>query len=383
MNLTVKMNKNGSDGVSLRREASSMTVSQAKQTARAWVEANAERWPGLRAAHLVGGITALPDEAPFPATKDVDLHLIFDEGSPALRGDGSGPNILEVPYGGVPIEAGIKSAAEYASPEVVLANPEIAYHLTVDSVLVDPTGWLRDLQEPVRREYRRRRWVLARLEHEQKGFDFALGLMSMVRETWGAAAEWNLLGYSTSFLAAALAVATLSPPRMGGRTFVHQRELLASYGRLDLHEAILDLLGVRYATPERVDQLLWEGAEAFDLAVTVRRSPRPFLPFEHKLHAHLRPYLVDACQDMIAKGCHREALPWIGAFTTASTDLLLVDGPEDKRPMFAARLSGLLREVGFDTDAARAAKIEHVNQLRDRVFALAAELVSANPGVID
>src|SRR5918993_3343721 len=117
MNLTMTMNKNGSDGMSPRREASLMTVSQAKQTARAWVEANAEKWPGLRAAHLVGGITALPDEAPFPATKDVDMHLIFDEGSPALLGNGSGPNILEVAYGGLPIEAGMKSAAEYASPE--------------------------------------------------------------------------------------------------------------------------------------------------------------------------------------------------------------------------------------------------------------------------
>ena len=115
----------------------------------------------------------------------------------------------------------------------------------------------------------------------------------------------------------------------------------------------------------------------------VRRTPRPFLPFEHKLHAHLRPYLVDACRHMIAEGYHREALPWIGAFTTAATDLLLVDGPEDKRPMFAARRAELLREVGFDTATARAAKIEDVNRLRDRVFALATELISANPGVLD
>jgi hypothetical protein len=207
--------------------------------------------------------------------------------------------------------------------------------------------------------------------------------MPTVRETWGAAAEWNILGYSTSFLAAAMAVATLGPPRMGGRTFIHMRELLARHDRLDIHEEVLDLLGAGHVARERVDQLLREGAEAFDLAVKVRRMPRPFLPFEHKLHAHLRPYLVDACRDMIAEGCYREALPWIGAFTTAATDLLLADGPEESRPIFAARRAGLLREVGFDTTAARAARIEQVNHLRDRVFALADEMISVNPGVFD
>src|SRR5215212_7517491 len=124
MNLT--MQKNGSDGLSLHRRAAAVNVRQAKQIAKAWVEANAQMWPGLRAAHLVGGITALPDDAPFPTAKDVDLHLIVDEESPALQRKGPGPNILEVAYGGLSIEAGIKSAAGYASPEAVLANPEIA-----------------------------------------------------------------------------------------------------------------------------------------------------------------------------------------------------------------------------------------------------------------
>ena len=73
-----------------------MDARQAKQTAKAWVEANVRGWPGLRAAHLVGGITSMPEEAPFPAHKDVDVHLVFDEGSPALQPTGPFQNILEV-----------------------------------------------------------------------------------------------------------------------------------------------------------------------------------------------------------------------------------------------------------------------------------------------
>ncbi len=146
-----------------------MNAHQAKLAARSWVEAQIGGWPGLRAAHFVGGITTMPDEAPFPAHKDVDLHLIFDEGSPAQDGDGPFGTLIEVAHGGVSIEAGVKSVAEYQSAEVVLANPEIAHHLTLDVVVDDRGGLLRELQPEVRREYRRRRWVSARIEHERRG----------------------------------------------------------------------------------------------------------------------------------------------------------------------------------------------------------------------
>jgi len=354
---------------------------QAKETARTWVGANANAWPGLRAAHLVGGITSLLDEAPFPATKDVDVHLIFAGGSPALEASGPFPNILEVAYGGLAIEAGIKSDADYASPEAVLANPEIAYHLTVDSVLVDPRGWLQAMQEPVRRDYRRRKWVLARLKHERSGFARALVLLRETGATWGASGDVNILGYTTTFLAAALAVATLNPPRIGGRVLMHLRDLLAGQARLDLHEEILDLLGVRHGAPERVQQLLREGAEAFDLALELRQIPHPFIPGEHKLHPHLRPYLVDASRDMIAEGSHREALPWIAALSLVTTDLILLAAPEAKRPKFAARRAALIRELGFDSEAARAAKVEGMTCLGERVFALADQMAAENPAI--
>src|SRR5215204_5479445 len=119
-----------------------MNVGYVKKTVKRWVANNVDRWPGLRAAHLVGGITAKPDDADFPVYKDVDMHLVFDEGSPALRHEGPYPHLLEVSYQGLAIESGLKSVDLYRSPETVLANPEIAYHLTVDSVLYDPSRLL-------------------------------------------------------------------------------------------------------------------------------------------------------------------------------------------------------------------------------------------------
>ncbi len=357
-----------------------MDAGQVKQVARAWVETNVRDWPGLIGAHLVGGITSMPDDAPFPASKDIDIHLVFDEGSPSLQASGSFLNVLEVSFGGLLIEAGVKSVAEYASPEAVLANPEITYHLTVDSLLYDPTGWLRDLQEPARREYRRRRWVLARLEHERNELAGALALLLIARGVWGASGELNLLGYTTTYLAAALSVATLRPPKIGGRALVHLRELLAEHGRLDLHDDVLALLGVRDIPRERVNQFLEEGAEVFDVAVQVRKTPHPF---QHKLHAHLRPYFVDACRSMIDEGHHREALHWVIAFYCSATDVILVDGPQAERSSFEDRRARLLRELGFDSADARVAKLEQAHKLYDRVFALAAEIVAAHPGIVD
>jgi hypothetical protein len=357
-----------------------MDVARAKQTAREWVEASRGQWPGLRAAHFVGGITSLPDNAAFPAYKDVDLHLVFDEGSPALRAEGPFLNVLEVSYGGLSIEAGVKSVAEYRSADVVLCNPEIAHHLTVDSLLYDPSGLLRGLQEGVRRDYPRRRWVLARVDFERHGLDGAFGLRPMAAARYGASGEVNMLGYATTYLTAVLYVATLNPPRMGSRMLLRIREVLAAFDRLDLYDELLAILGLRDVGPDRVEQLLREGIEAFDLAVAVRKTPHPA---QHKLHRHLRPYFVESCRSMLDEGYHREALCWLILFYLSATDVILVDGPEAEKPKFAAYQAGFLSTLGMEAAETRAARYEQADRLSDRFFALAEAIVASHPFVVD
>jgi hypothetical protein len=351
-----------------------MNAGEVRHRARGWVESNRGRWPGLRAAHLVGSITTTPDDAPFPAYRDVDMHLIFDEGSSMLEAPGPFLNVIEVPYQGLLVEAGIKSIREYESAEAVLANPEIAHHLTVDSVLYDPSGLLGRLQDPVRREFRCRRWVDTRVEHERNGLRGALALLPMARATWGAAGEVNILGYSFTFVGALFAVAALKSPSTGSRFLLRMRETLAEYDHLDLYDEVLEVLGLRDAGPARTAQLLHEGTEAFDLAVQVRHSPHPF---QHKLHEHLRPYFVDSCQSLLDEGYHREALGWVLPFYTAATDVVLADGPEEVKERFAERYAGFLEDLGMDTAASRAARFDRANRLYERCFALASEITAS------
>ncbi len=155
--------------------------------------------------------------------------------------------LIETSYEGILIEAGIKSVAEYDSAATVLANPEIAHHLTLDPILYDPTGFLSDLQQAVRREYAEPQWVQARIEHERRGAAGALGMRPMASAMYGASGEVNVLGFATTYICPVFAVATLNPPKMGGRSWINLRTDLDTLGRLDLYEDLLDIMGVANA----------------------------------------------------------------------------------------------------------------------------------------
>ncbi len=209
----------------------------------------------------------MSDDAPFPAYRDVDVHLIFEPDSPLLERRGPFPNQLEVPYQGLSIEAGLKSQQDCESAELVLANPTIAHHLTVDSVLYDPGGWLGGLQTAVRSESPRRKWVLARVEYERKKQSEILAQRSMARAMSGATGEMGVLGYSQTCIAALLSIVTLRAPTTGSRALLRVREVVADYSVPYLYEELLAVLGVANLRPDQVMQRLEEGAGAFDLAV--------------------------------------------------------------------------------------------------------------------
>lgn len=358
-----------------------MNAGQVKQLVKEWTAAHLQDYPGLVATHLVGGITTTPNDVPFPLYKDVDFHLIFPDGSPTLQHDGPFSNNLELFYNGLMLEGGLKSVAEYQSSEAVLSNPEIAHHLTVASnILYDPTGLLHTLHKRVVREYARRQWVVARIEHERTGINHALGLMPMAQSMAGGSGVAQILGYSFTYVMAALCVATLRSPSTGSRAWLRGRDVCAEYQQLDLYEDALRVMGVVDSTPERVKQLLAEGAEVFDLAVAVKRTPHPF---GHKMQAHLRPYFVDGCTSLIEEGYYREALLWITPYYVSSCTIMLIDGPDNMKPTFAARAARFLEELGMGSPEARTAKITQAQEVHDRFFALALDISATHPSIVD
>jgi hypothetical protein len=321
----------------------------------------------------------MADDAPFARHKDIDIHLILEAGSPLLQQEGPVPIIVEEEADGLAIEAGPKPVEQYASPEAVLANPEIAHHLTVDSILYDPDGLLSSLQHEVRKHYADRKWVEARVNHERDGFEGALAMRPMAAAMLGPSAEVNLLGYSHTFLSAALAVARLQAPNVGGRSFVRLRQHLTDAGRIDLYDRVLEILGLATFTTQQASRFVDEGAELFDIAVVSRKTPHFF---QHKFHVHLRPYFVDSCREMIAEGYHREAAGWATPFLLASSDIIRVDGPDQVRSLAAERQKQLLEDFGMATSEALDQRFEQMAALGEEIFALAGEIVRDNRAVV-
>jgi len=357
-----------------------MNAGEVRRTAAEWVSANQHRWPGLVAAHLVGGITALPAEAQFPAHKDVDIHLVVAAGSPLLQQMGPMLNVVEEYVDGIAIEAGFKSAGDYASPEVVLANPEIAHHfLQDDIVLYDPDGMLAALLDVVRKDYARRKWVEARVNYERNGFEAALGLRPMAAGMYGESGQAIVLGYAHTYLVAALQVSQLRSPAIGGRSLVRLRGVLEEVGRLDLAERVLEVLGLVDFTPARARQIVADGAALFDIAVESRRTPHPF---QHKFFPHLRRYFVDSCHEMIDEGYHREAAGWATPFVLTAADIIRVDGPESAQLLADSTRGALLGDLGMSDSEQLDSRFRHMESLGEEAFQLVGELIRDNRSII-
>lgn len=339
------------------------TVAEIVARVRDWIVRNADCFPGFCGAHLVGGITRMPPEALFPAYRDVDLVIVLHAGAYDR------PNPEDHSVDGLILEVGFRNVDEYASPAVVLADPTLA-NLAYAPILTDPLGILSELQYEVAREFARPKWVRARCLAAQGRVGSLIGMMRQAPNPVEAiGASWHMWESLTEVLAMArLRAGTYR------RTFTLLKELLQQEGRVDLHEAALTLLGSRQMSRAQVEAYLHESALLFDRALEVKSSPGPYT---YKLHAYVRPYLVEGAQEMVDEGNHREALYWILATHVVGADTLARDAPEDERPEHATRTGRMIAELGWLAPEERDAKALHAQALAQQIFALADRIVDA------
>ena len=142
------------------------------------------------------------------------------------------------------------------------------------------SGFLTRLHEKVAREYARRKWVQARCEAEKRE---AFGMLEYVAHIPDPLSAFGFLGYAGTFVSAALALASLKAIT-GRRSYVQMRCILESWGRIDLYERLLEVVGKAQTSREQAERYLQDAAEAFDIAVKVKRTPHQF---GHKMYAHL------------------------------------------------------------------------------------------------
>jgi hypothetical protein len=349
--------------MNMRNSTVTIRVADAIAIVRSWVKDYGNQLPGFQGAHLMGGLAALAEDAPFPTFRDVDIAVVVDNADavqPPSQHD----------YHGLMIEAGQYPSSRYHSAAQVLADPALASHLAAGRILADPSGVLGAIQPEVARAYAEPEWVAARCSAGKRQ---ALELLSELE----AADSFDSYLPSLVFLVVEPlcglpAIACMRPPTHR-RALALAGEILTNAGRPDLHEGLLDLLGFAQLTRGDVESWLAPVAVAYDRAVTVKRSPSPYA---FKLHAHLRPYFIAGAQELIDEGKHREAMWWLLFAYTISNATLQQDAAEDERSFHQLQLGRMLGVLAADSEPARRIRALRARHLADQLFALTNDLVA-------
>lgn len=313
---------------------------------------------------LWGGITALPPDAPFPLYRDVDVVIV--------RATGGSDHETEVSYGGLMLEVSDTDLASFTDVERTLANPSSAPNIAATTILADPLAIIAPYQAAVRTDFARRRWIAARVEAEKESAREQLAAMRRATVPTDAVNDLWLLFYALSGM---LAVAALDRPTTR-RTMALIHDLLVREGRDDLNEQALAIWGAAHLDRDDVRAMLLTTTRAYDDAVRVRATPTPM---GFTIEAHLRPYLVEASEEMIAEGLHREATFWIQAMAGEAYLILANDAPDADKPRYAAELRHIYDTLGYDTLDAWHTRTDRAEQLTATLFALADTLVERHP----
>lgn len=349
------------------RSSAVLPVREVVEIVREWVDLHARHMPGFAGAYLWAGITALPADAPFPLYRDVDVVVVFVEGTQ--------DDTQEVFYRGVMLEVIAKKLDAHMDAEAVLADPSHGPNMATTQVLADPTGVLVPLQQAVAAQYSRRRWVRSRCEAEKAAAELQLAAMRQVSGPVDAQEAlwtvWQLL----SALSGLLAVAQLKRPTTR-RTLSLLGELLGKQRRPDLHETVLTLWGSAHMSRADVQAMLDQSVIAFDRSVEVYQTPTPY---GFTIREHLLPYLTEATQEMIDEGRHREATFWIMALGTESYLVLQNDAPDVEKPVFAAQLQAMLAGLGYTSAETWAERVDSAERLAREIYLIADALVELHP----
>jgi hypothetical protein len=284
--------------------------------------------------------------------------------------------IQELPYKGLMLECASFSTNAYRPPQSVLSSPGLAPNLVMDSIVSDRTGMLRALHQAVERDYARREWVLARCEYEKARTLQQLDLMAKACTPVDVSYH---LGYAMNFLSGLMAVSYLQMPTHR-RCSILTKQLLEKAGRPELHEKGLDAFGCANMSRSQVESYLQVAIAAFDRAVEVYRTP---FHFSYKLHPHVRPYLMEATQEMIDEGYHREAVGWIWFVYHISNAAIQNDAPEEERLQFQAGFDHLLSGLGLVAPEAWPSRLQKAQELAHKIFEIADGVVERNPEIVD
>ncbi len=308
-----------------------MLVQDAKTIAQQWVKREASKLPGFAGAFFAGSVLWQADEAVIAPTSDVDLWLV-------LAGESATEKLGKLVYRGVILEVSALTLDQLGSPEQILADYHMAGHFRQPSVIADPTGRLREIQQAVAKEFAQRRWVVARCTQARDKISHNLQAPDPAAPLHDQVMSW---AFSTGIMTHVLLVAGLQNPTIRKR-YLAVRGLLAEYKQLAYYEELLGLLGCAAWSQDQTAAHLARLADLFEAAKTVAKTP---FFFSADISDLARPVAIDGSRDLIEQGDHREAVFWIIATYCRCMKILHHDASPALQARFAPGFEQLLADL--------------------------------------
>ena len=348
-----------------------MTVAEAKNATVSWVSEHRREIEGYAGAYFAGSTNSLHDNDVLAPWSDVDFHILVDGDIPA------GFRHRKFRYHGVLMEQLYMRLEDMRSLEQVVASHWWACHFLAENIISDPTGHLATIQSGVRKNYHKKKWVLARCQGVLRWLD---GFLRSFDESLGDDISSLFLFLGCIVIASTLpVVADLRPPT-ARKGLVRMREVASQYGRADLYETLLEIAGVSRVVAEGAVEIHQRLMEAFDYAVHVHRT-RFYYDFD--LYEEAREILRDGVVEMIHSGDYREAA-WFSLLIHNRCLLAIVnDGAIANRKRFQEKYSQTTSALGL-SDSGQLT--QRVNRLREFMPALndfcVGTIVAKNPTIL-
>jgi hypothetical protein len=335
-----------------------MRVGHARGVAGDWVREHATPSPEFIGAYFSGSTIDMPAETDLPPTSDVDVMLVTASAEPPAR-------LGKFRYRDVLLEVSHVAHSQLGSADAVLGSMHYASsfrgNTETDTIIADPTGYLRSLQDQISQRFAEPEWVRRRCQQASQTIADYLGAIDLT-EVWPELVTRWLFG--TSLTTVVPVVAALRTPTVRRRYLV-ARQVLTAYGHDASYEEMLTLLGCRDLTPRRAWDAVAALARTFDVADAVARTP---YRFRSDISAAARPIAIDGSRELIRAGDHREAVFWIVATFARAHSILAVDAP-DLHAKYLPAFNSFLAELGIrssrDLRARRAAVLDFLPRLKN------------------
>lgn len=344
-----------------------MKVQTAKRAAQQWVAEYGSREKHFLGAYFSGSIVGMDDDAELPESSDVDVMVVLALDAPPPK-----PGkfrcrdvLLEVTF--LPWDA-------LSSPEEVLASHHLGHSLRVDTVIADPSGRIRPLQEQVAAYFADREWVIRRCENVLGRIERGLRGIDAGAPFYNRITQWL---FPTGIMTHVILLAALQNPTVR-RRYAAARDVLLEYGHGDFYQRLLDLLGCGQMTPTRAEEHLHGLMKTFDAAAAVAKTP---FPFSSDITALARPIAIDGSRRLIREGFHREAVFWMAATYARCHQILAADAPPETARIHMTAFKALTDDLGITSVDDMTDRSHQALAFLPDLRAVTEDILRRNPGI--